>query len=128
MSIFALAGLWHWITAWWPIMLSYGVAGLWIAGLVAAAVFLPWISFKVRVAFIVVASIILLCTASFTVGIKKGADRVKADWDWSIDVEAKDGEQDRTDAVRDLGTRSDRSGLRDNDPWNRDGWQKREGD
>lgn len=119
-----LGFVWHWITSWWPIMLSYGVAGLWTAGLVAAAVLIPWMSFKVRMALIAVAGLILLTTASFTVGIKKGADRVQDDWDWQLELEAQQGEQVRTDASDTVRNAEPDSSVRNGSPWNRDTWQK----
>lgn len=121
--MFALAGFWHWVTNWWPIMLSYGVVGLWIAGLVAASVLIPWLNFKVRMALVGIAGLIVLTTAAFTVGIKKGADRVKADWDWQLELEAKQGEKLRDDASD--AVRAEPDSVRDGSPWNRDTWKIR---
>lgn len=120
-----LGSLWHWLTSWWDIMLSYGIAGIWVAALVAAAILIPRINFTARVVLLSVAGIIVLCTISFTVGIKKGADRVKADWDWSIEAETKDGTKDRTDAERTVRAQPPDSVRLD--PWNRDRWKKRNG-
>lgn len=74
----ALGWIWHWLTDWWPILHAYGAAGLWIAGLVAAAVLIPWLDFKVRVGLVAVAGVIVLTTISFSVGIKLEHDRCAA--------------------------------------------------
>lgn len=113
---------WHWITSWWPILLSYGAAGLWMAGLVAAAVLIPKLDFKVRLALLAVAGVLLLTTLSFTVGVRKGMDKVNDDWDWTLGVEAKDGEEIRTDAERSVGAEPD--SVRARSPWNRDNWRE----
>ena len=117
---------WHWLTSWWDIMLSYGTAGLIVSGLVAVAVFVPGIGLKGRLIVLVAAGLVVSHTASFTVGIKKGADRVKANWDQSLDTEAEHGEKARADSER--AVRAEPPASVRGDAWNRDGWKKREGD
>jgi uncharacterized protein YacL len=124
-TMMQLADIWHWITSWWGIMLSYGIAGIWVAALIAAAILIPRINLTARIVLLSVAGIIVLCTISFTVGIKKGADRVQSDWDYSIEAETKSGTKDRTDAERTVRAQSPDSVRLD--PWNRDRWKKRDG-
>lgn len=123
-NLLGLGWLWHWITSWWDIMLAYGTAGLIVAGLIAVAFLVPVIGLRLRIACLAAAAIIVGLTISFTVGIKKGADRVKADWDWTLAAEATEGETARTDAERSVPEPSVDGGELRDDPWNRDRWPK----
>jgi hypothetical protein len=119
-NMLGLGWIWHWLSSWWDIMLAYGQAGFAMAALVAIAILVPWIGFKARIGCLIAAAITLGHTIAFTVGIKKGADRVKADWDWTLGVEEKQGEQDRADAERFVRPELPDSVQLANDPWNRD--------
>lgn len=114
-----IGALVEWVTAWWSILLSYGAAGLAIAGLVAAAIFLPFVP-RFRLVCIIAAAVTLGHTVAFTVGIKQGADRVRAEWNQGLAREAKQGEAQRKDAERTVAAEPPAS-VRD-DVWNRDGW------
>ena len=74
-----------------------------------------------RIAIIAAAGLVVSHTASFTVGIKKGADRVKANWDQSLAIETKQGEKARADAERTVGADTPDSVRLDE--WNRDNWK-----
>lgn len=110
----------HMLESWWGIVVSYGVAGIAVIGLLAVALFAP-LGPRARLAAFAAAALIVALTASYTVGLKQGADRVKRDWDWTLQVEAKDGEEARTDAERTVPAEPPAS-VRD-DIWNRDGWK-----
>jgi type VI protein secretion system component VasK len=116
----------HWVANWWPIMSAYGVAGFWIAGLVAAAILIPWLSFNARLILIGIAVTIVLTTLSFTVGVKKGRDEVKAEQDQQLTQEQKNGEELRKDAADTV--RAEPDSVRAQSPWNRDNWKVRKGD
>jgi hypothetical protein len=118
-NLLGLSDAWHGIMTWWSILLGYGVVGLVIAGLIAAGLFLPF-GARVRITCWVAAAVVFSIAFAFAWGAKTGADRVKADWDWTLKVEARDGEKARTDAER-LVHDEPPDQLRD-DPRNRDGW------
>lgn len=118
-NLMGLGEAWHSIMTWWGILLGYGAVGLVIAGLVAAGLFLPF-GTRVRITCWVVAADIFVIAFAFAWGAKTGADRVKADWDWTIKQEQIEGEAARTDAERTVhDEHPDR--LRD-DQRNRDNW------
>jgi hypothetical protein len=121
-----LSDIAHYIHSWWGIAKSYGMAGMGVVACAAAAWFVP--SLKVKVIAIFVAGLIVSNTIAFSVGQHQGAARVHADWDWSMEIEARDGEKDRSDAIRDLHDRPHDSGVRDHDRWNRDSWEKPAGE
>lgn len=116
-NLLGMADLLHTIKSWWAVVLGYGVVGLVVAGFVAAGLFLPFGS-RVRISCWVAAVLVLAGAVIWAWGDKHGADRVKADWDWTLKVEAVEGEKVRTDAER-LVVPEPPDRL-SNDPWNRD--------
>lgn len=101
----------------WPMVLKFGVAGVLVAGLVAFAFFSPVL--KKTAAWL--ASLIVLTTLAYTVGVSDGENRVNKRWDAAIAAEAVQGAKDRTRAERDVAAQPD--GVR-NDKRNRDNGKK----
>ena len=113
-----LLDLWHQLQAWLPIIGDYSAA----IGLVAAALGVASIApgIRTRLVAAIFACAVVTTTVAYSVGLKRGSDRVKADWDWTLEVEARDGEGARADAVRAVRVEPRDSGVLRSDPWNRD--------
>jgi hypothetical protein len=116
------------IESWLPIVRDYAVALGIIAASLGVAYIIPGI--RAKLAALLVAGAVITTTIAYGIGQKRGADRVQSDWDYSVEAARKSGEQDRADAVRDLGDRApdERVRQRQADPWNRDNRAKPEGE
>jgi hypothetical protein len=116
--MFALLDLWHQLQSLLPIVRDYAVA----LGLIAAALGVAFIAPRARIklAAVLVACAVITTTIAYSVGLKRGSDRVKADWDWTLEVEHREGEAARGDAERAVRVEPRDSSVLANDPWNRD--------
>jgi hypothetical protein len=116
--MFALLDLWHQLQSLLPIVRDYAVA----LGLIAAALGVAFIAPRARIklAAVLVACAVITTTIAYSVGLKRGSDRVKADWDWTLEVEHREGEAARRDAERAVRVEPRDSSVLANDPWNRD--------
>ena len=110
--------LWHPLHILLPVIRDYAAA----LGLVAAALALAFIApgLRVKLAAVLAALSIIATTIAYTVGLKRGSDRVKADWDWTLELEHRAGEAARADAERAVRVEPADSGVLADDPWNRD--------
>src|SRR5262245_15994704 len=113
-----LLDLWHQLQFLLPIIRDYAVA----LGVIAAAFGVAFIvpSARVKLIAVLVASAVIATTIAYSLGLKRGSDRVKADWDWTLELEHREGEAARTDAERALRVEPRDSGVLADDPWNRD--------
>ena len=120
--MFRILALWndlaHLAQAWLPTIRDYAVAIIVVAAALAVAHFARGI--RTKFAALVVACAIIATTIAYSVGHKRGADRVKADWDWTLETERREGEQVRAEAERAVRVESPDSSVLSNDPWNRD--------
>jgi hypothetical protein len=101
-----------------PVIGDYAAA----LGLIAAALGVAFIApgVRIKLAAVLAALSIIITTIAYSVGLKRGSDRVKADWDWTLDLEHREGEAARTEAERAVRVEPADSGLLADDPWNRD--------
>jgi hypothetical protein len=113
-----LLDLWHPLQILLPIIRDYAAA----LGLIAAALAVAFIApgVRTRLAAVCAALCIIIATIAYSVGLKRGSDRVKADWDWTLELEHREGEAARTDAERAVRVEPADSGVLADDPWNRD--------
>jgi hypothetical protein len=116
--MFRLFDLWHQAQSLGPIVRDYAVALGLIAGALGVAYVAP--SARIKLFAVLFACAVITTTIAYSVGLKRGADRVKADWDWTLAVEHREGEQVRSDAEHAVRVESPDSGVLANDPWNRD--------
>jgi hypothetical protein len=118
-DLLGLANLLQFVQSWWAVVLGYGLVGITIAGFIAAGLLLPF-GTRVRIACWIAAALVLENAIVFGWGAKIGADRVQAQWDWTIEVEHVEGEKIRTDAERLVVDEPPDSRVLTHDPWNRD--------
>jgi hypothetical protein len=113
-----LLDLWHQLQFLLPIIRDYAAA----LGLIAAALAVAFIapSLRIKLAAVLAALSIIITTIAYSVGLKRGSDRVKADWDWTLELEHREGEAARTAAERAVRVEPADSGVLADDPWNRD--------
>ena len=113
-----LLDLWHPLQILLPVIRDYAAA----LGLIAAAAGVAFVApgVRIKLAGVLAALSIIVTTIAYSVGLKRGADRVKADWDWTLEVEHRAGEQVRSDAEHAVRVEPADSGVLANDPWNRD--------
>jgi hypothetical protein len=116
--MFVLLDLWHQAQSLLPIVRDYAVALALIAAAFGVAFVVPGVRIKLTAAL--VACAVIATTIAYSVGLKRGADRVKADWDWTLEVEHREGEAARGDAERAVRVEPRDSSVLANDPWNRD--------
>ncbi len=116
--MFALLDLWHQAQGLLPIVRDYAVALALIAAALGIAVVAPGV--RSKLAAVLVACAVITTIIAYSVGLKRGSDRVKADWDWMLEVEHREGESARGDAERAVRVEPADSGVLANDPWNRD--------
>jgi hypothetical protein len=114
----ALLDLWHQMQSLLPVVRDYAVALALIAAALGAAFIAPGVRSKLAALLAVCA--VIATTIAYSVGLKRGADRVKADWDWTLEVEHREGEAARSDAERAVRVEPADGGVLANDPWNRD--------
>ena len=114
----ALLDLWHQAQSLLPIVRDDAVA----LGLIAAALGVAFIApgARIKLAAALFACAVITTTIAYGVGLKRGSDRVKADWHWTLEIEHRDGEAARSDAERAVRVEPPDSGVLANDPWNRD--------
>lgn len=113
-----LFDLWHALQILLPIARDYAVALGAIATALGVAFVAPGI--RIKLAAALVAAIVIATTIAYGVGLKRGSDRVKADWDWTLELEHREGEAARTGAERAVRVEPADSGVLADDPWNRD--------
>ena len=113
-----LLDLWHEFQFLLPIVRDYAVA----LGIIAAALGIAFIvpGARTKLIAVLVASAVVATTIAYSLGLKRGSDRVKADWDWTLELELREGEAARTDAERATRIEPRDSGVLADDPWNRD--------
>ena len=113
-----LLDLLHQFKALIPIIRDYAV----VIGVVAAALGVAYIAPRARTKLIalIVGCAVIATIIVYGVGIKRGSDRVKADWDWTLELENREGEQARTEAERNVRIEPADGGVLRDDPWNRD--------
>jgi hypothetical protein len=113
-----LLDLWHPLHILLPVIRDYAAA----LGLIAATAGVAFIApgIRIKLAAVLTALSIIATTIAYSVGLKRGSDRVKADWDWTLEREHREGEAARTKAERAVRVESADSGVLANDPWNRD--------
>jgi hypothetical protein len=113
-----LLDLWHLLHILMPIIRDYAAA----LGLIAAAAGVAFIApgVRIKLAALLAALSIIATTIAYSVGLKRGSDRVKADWDWTLELEHREGEAARAEARRAVRVEPADSGVLANDPWNRD--------
>jgi hypothetical protein len=116
--MFALLDLWREMQGLLPIVRDYAVALALIAAALGIAFVAP--SVRIKLAAVLFACAVITTTIAYSVGLKRGSDRVKADWDWTLEVEHREGETARSDAERAVRAEPADSGVLANDPWNRD--------
>jgi hypothetical protein len=116
--MFALLDLWHQAQGLLPIVRDYAMALALIAAALGTAFVAPGVRIKLAAALFACA--VIATTIAYSVGLKRGTDRVKADWDWTLEVEHREGEGARRDAERAVRAEPPGSGVLANDPWNRD--------
>ena len=114
----ALLDLWHQAHSLLPIVRDTAVALALIAAALGAAFIAPGL--RNKLAALLAACAVIATTIAYSVGLKRGADRVKADWDWTLEVEHREGEAARSDAERAVRVEPPDGGVLANDPWNRD--------
>lgn len=100
-----------------PIIWKFGAWGFVIAGALAWAWFMP--IFKKTALWVAVGAAVVLVT--YSVGVKDGSDRVKAQWAAALENEARHGEGARESAERAVRAEPPAS-VRD-DVCNRDNWR-----
>ncbi|MBX9825437.1 MAG: hypothetical protein K2Y27_10625 [Xanthobacteraceae bacterium] len=101
-----------------PIIRDYAAALALIATAAGVAFVAP--SLRVKLAAVLAAVCIIATTIAYSVGLKRGSDRVKADWDWTLELEHREGEAARAAAERAVRVEPADSGVLADDPWNRD--------
>jgi hypothetical protein len=113
-----LIDLWHPLQILLPVIRDYAAA----LGLIAAAVGVAFIApgARIKLAAVLTALSIIATTIAYSVGLKRGSDRVKADWDWTLELEHREGEAARAEAERAVRVEPVDSGVLADDPWNRD--------
>ena len=113
-----LLDLWHPLQILLPVIRDYAAA----LGLIAAAAGVAFIAPNVRIklAAVLAALSIIVTTIAYSVGLKRGSDRVKAQWDWTLELEHREGEAARTEAERAVRVEPADSSVLADDPWNRD--------
>lgn len=116
--MFRLFDLWHPVQILLPIIRDYAAA----LALIAAALGTAFVArgMRLRLAALLVAASVIVTTIAYSVGLKRGSDRVKADWDWTLELEHRDGEAARMAAERAVRVEPPDSGVLADDPWNRD--------
>jgi len=114
----ALLDLWHQMQGLLPVVRDYAVALALIAAALAVVSIAPGV--RSKLAALLAACAVIATTIAYGVGLKRGADRVKADWDWTLEVEHREGEAARSDAERAVRVEPADSGVLANDAWNRD--------
>lgn len=98
----------------WPLVWKFGIGGAFIIGLLAAAWFSPvW-----KTHFLWGAALVGAIIVTFSIGVKDGSARVKAQWDAAVAASIQTSKDARTDAERDLPR--DVPSLVPNDIYNRD--------
>ena len=116
--MFRLLDLWHQVPSLLPIVRDYAVALGLIAAAFGVAFFAP--GARIKLAAVLVACAVITTTIAYSLGLKRGSDRVKADWDWTLELEHREGEAARAEARRAVRVEPADSGVLANDPWNRD--------
>jgi hypothetical protein len=113
-----LFDLWHPLQILLPIVRDYAAA----LGLIAAAFAVAFVApgLRIKLAALLAALSIITTTIAYSVGLKRGSDRVKKDWDWTLEFEHREGEAARTAAERAVRVEPADSGVLADDPWNRD--------
>ena len=113
-----LLDLWHPLQILLPVIRDYAAA----LGLIAALAGVAFIAPGVRIKLAAVCAIlsIIITTIAYSVGLKRGSDRVKAHWDWTLELEHREGEAARAAAERAVRVEPADSGVLADDPWNRD--------
>jgi membrane protein implicated in regulation of membrane protease activity len=113
-----LLDLWHPLQILLPVIRDYAAA----LGLIAAAAGVAFVApgVRIKLAGVLAALSIIVTTIAYSVGLKRGSDRVKADWDWTLELEHREGEAARADAERAVRVEPADSGVLANDPWNCD--------
>ena len=108
----------HQAVAWAPTVRDYAVAiGIVLSALAVAYIAPRW---RTKLTALGVAASVIITTIAYGVGQKRGADRVKADWDWTLELENREGEHHRTEAERTVHVEPADGGVLRDDPWNRD--------
>lgn len=98
----------------WPLVWKFGIGGAVIVGLLAAAWFSPiW-----KTHFLWGAALVGAIMITFTIGVKDGSARVKAQWDAAVAASITQSKTAREDAERDVSR--DVPSLLPNDIYNRD--------
>jgi hypothetical protein len=113
-----LLDLWHPLQILLPVIRDYAAA----LGLIVAAAGVAFVApgVRIKLAGVLAALSIIVTTIAYSVGLKRGSDRVKADWDWTLELEHREGEAARTAAERAVRVEPADSGVLADDPWNRD--------
>jgi membrane protein implicated in regulation of membrane protease activity len=113
-----LLDLWHPLQILLPVIRDYAAA----LGLIAAAAGVAFVApgVRIKLAGVLAALSIIVTTIAYSVGLKRGSDRVKADWDWTLELEHREGEAARTAAERAVRVEPADSGVLADVPWNRD--------
>jgi hypothetical protein len=101
-----------------PVIRDYAAALALIVAALAAAFIAPGV--RTKLAALLVAGSVIATTIAYSLGLKRGTDRVKADWDWTLELEHREGEAARADAERAVRVEPADSGVLANDPWNCD--------
>ena len=114
----ALLDLWHRAQGLLPVVRDTALALALIAAALAVVFIAPGL--RSKLAALLAACAVIATTIAYSVGLKRGADRVKADWDWTLEVEHREGEAARSDAERAVRVEPADGGVLANDPWNRD--------
>ena len=113
-----LLDLWHPFQIVLPIVRDYAAALGLIATALGAAFIAPGV--RLKLVAVLLACAVVTTTIAYSIGLKRGSDRVKADWDWTLELEHREGEAARTEAERAVRVEPADSGVLANDPWNRD--------
>ena len=110
--------LWHSLQILLPVIRDYAAA----LGLIAAAAGVAFIApgVRIKLAAVLAALSIIITTIAYSVGLKRGSDRVKRNWDWTLELEHREGEAARAEAERAVRVEPSDSGVLADDPWNRD--------
>lgn len=106
---------WLWFTGLGPLAIKYGLVALAIVGLLVLAWYSPF--FKKTILW--VASVLIVTTIAYSVGVKDEHTRMQKLIDAAIQQEQKAGEKAHSDAERTIERDNTPSELRD-DLYNRD--------
>jgi hypothetical protein len=113
-----LLDLWRELQILLPVIRDYAAALALIAAILTIASFTH--SLRIKLAAVLVAASLIATAIAYSVGLQRGSDRVKADWDWTLEIEHREGEQFRAEAERAVRIEPADSGVLADDPWNRD--------